>query len=142
MGLMMWKPTIPSTVYKIYGEDYEYLFDQIRVNGYRRARIDGQPRDLGDNLELDEDQAFSLENIEEVRHKALIPIETALDDISALALTGEDAAKVRDGQAVSASGMNPVSDVDILAKVDGKPLALGSCRDGQFFPRRVLLLDE
>ena len=33
-------------VYKIHGEDYEYLFEQIRVNGYRRVRIDGKPRDL------------------------------------------------------------------------------------------------
>lgn len=89
-----------------------------------------------------EDQAFSLEKIEEVRHKALIPIETALDDIPALALTGAEAAKVRQGQAVSASGINPVLEMDILAKVDGKPLALGSCRGGQFFPKRVLLLDE
>ena len=45
-----------APVYKIHGEDYEYLFEQIRVNGYRRARIDGKPRDLGDHIELDEDE--------------------------------------------------------------------------------------
>ena len=45
-----------APVFKIYGEDYEYLFDQIRVNGYRRARIDGKPRDLGEHIELDEDE--------------------------------------------------------------------------------------
>ena len=28
---------VRAPVYKIYGEDYEYLFEQIRVNGYRRA---------------------------------------------------------------------------------------------------------
>ena len=50
-------------VFKIYGEDYEYLFEQIRVNGYRRARIDGQPRDLGDHIELDEDEEHSVEAI-------------------------------------------------------------------------------
>jgi len=85
--------------------------------------------------------AFSLEKIEEVRHKALVPIETALDDIPALALNGTEAAKVRHGQAVSASGNLPVDEMDFLAKVDGKPLALGICRDGWFYPRRVLLLD-
>ena len=47
---------VRAPVYKIYGEDYEYLFEQIRVNGYRRARIDGKPRDLGDHIELDEDE--------------------------------------------------------------------------------------
>ena len=31
---------VRAPVCKIYGEDYDYLFEQIRVNGYRRARID------------------------------------------------------------------------------------------------------
>src|SRR5690606_3471247 len=30
---------VRAPVFKIYGEDYQYLFEQIRVNGYRRARI-------------------------------------------------------------------------------------------------------
>ena len=54
---------VRAPVYKIYGEDYEYLFEQIRVNGYRRARIDGKPRDLGDHIELDEDQAHTVEAV-------------------------------------------------------------------------------
>ena len=44
---------VRAPVYKIHGEDYEYLFEQIRVNGYRRARIDGKPRDLGEHIALD-----------------------------------------------------------------------------------------
>ncbi len=47
---------VRAPVYKIHGEDYEYLFEQIRVNGYRRARIDGKPRDLGEHIDLDEDE--------------------------------------------------------------------------------------
>jgi excinuclease ABC subunit A len=54
---------VRAPVYKIHGEDYEYLFDQIRVNGYRRARIDGEPRDLGDHIELDEDRAHTVEAV-------------------------------------------------------------------------------
>jgi excinuclease ABC subunit A len=54
---------VRAPVYKIHGEDYEYLFDQIRVNGYRRARIDGKPRDLGDHIELDEDQEHTVEAV-------------------------------------------------------------------------------
>src|SRR4051812_32291370 len=54
---------VRAPVYKIYGEDYQYLFDQIRVNGYRRARIDGKPRDLGENIELDEDEDHIVEAI-------------------------------------------------------------------------------
>ncbi len=47
---------VRAPVFQIHGEDYEYLFEQIRVNGYRRALIDGQPRDLGDHIELDEEE--------------------------------------------------------------------------------------
>lgn len=54
---------VRAPVYKIHGEDYEYLFEQIRVNGYRRARIDGKARDLGEHIELDETEAHSVEAV-------------------------------------------------------------------------------
>jgi excinuclease ABC subunit A len=54
---------VRAPVYKIHGEDYEYLFEQIRVNGYRRARIDGKPRDLGDHIELDEEETHTVEAV-------------------------------------------------------------------------------
>jgi excinuclease ABC subunit A len=54
---------VRAPVYKIHGEDYDYLFEQIRVNGYRRARIDGKPRDLGDHIQLDEDQPHTVEAV-------------------------------------------------------------------------------
>jgi len=54
---------VRAPVYKIHGEDYEYLFEQIRVNGYRRARIDGKPRDLGEHIELDEEEEHSVEAV-------------------------------------------------------------------------------
>lgn len=54
---------VRAPVHRIYGEDYEYLFEQIRVNGYRRARIDGKPCDLGDNIELDEEDDHTVDAI-------------------------------------------------------------------------------
>jgi excinuclease ABC subunit A len=54
---------VRAPVCKIYGEDFEYLFEQIRVNGYRRARIDGKPCDLGDHIEIDEDEAPAIEAV-------------------------------------------------------------------------------
>lgn len=54
---------VRAPVFKIYGEDYEYTLEQIRVNGYRRARINGKEKDLGDNIELDEDKEFRIEAI-------------------------------------------------------------------------------
>jgi excinuclease ABC subunit A len=54
---------VRAPVYKVHGEDYEYLFDLIRVNGYRRARIDGKPRDLGEHIDLDEDREHTVEAV-------------------------------------------------------------------------------
>jgi excinuclease ABC subunit A len=54
---------VRAPVYKIHGEDYEFLFELIRVNGYRRARIDGKPCDLGEHLELDENEPHTIEAI-------------------------------------------------------------------------------
>src|SRR6185503_3202325 len=54
---------VRTPVYKAYGDDYAALFEQIRVNGYRQARIDGKPQDLGDNIELDEDEPHTVEAI-------------------------------------------------------------------------------
>ena len=54
---------VRSPVFKIYGEDYEYLIDQIRSNGYRRARIDGELTDLGQKQELDELHDYHIEAV-------------------------------------------------------------------------------
>ena len=52
-----------------------------------------------------EERAITLENLEELSHKAaqseaLLPVETALDDIPALAVTAEDAFRLAQGRAV------------------------------------------
>ncbi len=54
---------VRAPVYKIHGEDYEFLFELIRVNGYRRARIDGKPCDLGEHIELSEDEEHTIEAV-------------------------------------------------------------------------------
>ncbi|MCA9033724.1 MAG: excinuclease ABC subunit UvrA [Planctomycetaceae bacterium] len=54
---------VRAPVNRIFGEDYNYLFEQIRVNGYRHARIDGKSVDLGDNLEFDEDKDHTVEAV-------------------------------------------------------------------------------
>src|SRR5437660_1216797 len=54
---------VRAPVYKIRCEDYDYLFEQIRVNGYRRARIYGKPRDLGEHIDLDEDREHTVEAV-------------------------------------------------------------------------------
>src|SRR3974390_1744315 len=49
---------VRAPVYKIHGEDYEYLFDQIRVNGYRRVRGGGGHHAHRDHTATDEDQGL------------------------------------------------------------------------------------
>ena len=54
---------IRAPVFKIYGEDYAFLFDDIRTKGYRRVRIDGELCDLSEELELDENEDFHIEAV-------------------------------------------------------------------------------
>ena len=46
---------VRAPVFEIYGEDWEHVFEQVRLQGYRRVRIDGALKDLGGHLELGED---------------------------------------------------------------------------------------
>lgn len=50
-------------VHKAYDEDYPALFERIRVHGYRRACIDGNTCDLGENFEIDEEEPHVVEVI-------------------------------------------------------------------------------
>ena len=52
---------IHAPVFKIYGEDYDYLFDDIRTKGCRHVRIDGVQHDISDEIELDPDKAYDIQ---------------------------------------------------------------------------------
>ncbi len=54
---------ICAPVLKPYGEDYPFLFGEIRNKGYRRMRIDDELVDLSDDLELDETREYCLEAV-------------------------------------------------------------------------------
>jgi excinuclease ABC subunit A len=54
---------ILAPAYKIYGEDYEYMLEDIREKGYRRIRIDGQDHKHTDGIELDESRTYRFEII-------------------------------------------------------------------------------
>ncbi len=43
-----------APIFPIYGEDYDFLFTEIRQQGYRHLRIDGEAVDLSEALEIDE----------------------------------------------------------------------------------------
>jgi excinuclease ABC subunit A len=54
---------VRAPIFKVHGEDWAYLFDDIRTQGCRYVLIDGQERDIGDAIELDEDTDYQLEAI-------------------------------------------------------------------------------
>ena len=97
-----------------------------------------------------ENMSISLEKLEEFSHSAaardvlreqLFPIETALDDIPALAVNAEYAARIRLGQAVLLKGRDaPIIKGPAYAMAGSKLVALGEVSKGEFKPSRVFNL--
>lgn len=52
-----------APVYKIYGEDYMYTFDQLREKGFKKLLVGGEPYLLSDKRELDETKDYTIELI-------------------------------------------------------------------------------
>ncbi len=72
---------------------------------------------------------------------ALMPVETALDDIPALAVTRADAARLYRGQAVLLRGRDaPNSSGTVYVTVAGRLLALAEIGNGELIPKRVFNL--
>lgn len=97
-----------------------------------------------------EENAISLDELEAfgqspAASRALLPVETPLDDIPALALTEQEATRLRNGQAVSLLrklDLERISAFDdgetVLATALGKPVALTKYSAGEVRPVRVL----
>jgi excinuclease ABC subunit A len=76
---------IGAPVFKIYGEDYSYLFAEIRGKGYRRVRIDDAIVDISEDIELDESRKYAMEVIvdrfvikKDLHKQLLVSIESGL----------------------------------------------------------------
>ncbi len=99
-----------------------------------------------------ESQAISLDSIESLGHSAaalaaLLPVETALDGIPALALSEGEARVLRSGQSVPllrAADVNRivglVPGIAICAMANGKPVAVAKFDRGKLRPVRVFNL--
>ena len=97
------------------------------------------------------DSMISLVDLEAVCHRAaagegsladaLLPVETALDDIPALAIGRADAARLQRGQAVLLRGRDaPIFSGPVYITVEGHLLALAEVDHGEIVPRRVFNL--
>jgi len=94
--------------------------------------------------------AISLDNLVDVGHSArladfLLPVETALDDIPALALTEAEARRLQHGQPIPVlpvAARSPFKDVGqgdtVCAMSEGKLVALARISGGEIRPLRVL----
>ena len=109
-----------------------------------------------------EENAVTLDALEDLRHKGaaserLNPVETALADIPALAINGEDAFKLKQGRPIVllphvVEGLKPNFKPRTIAGQDasraavalfqGKAVALGDVRAGQFQPTRVFHISD
>ena len=93
---------------------------------------------------------ISLENLDDLSHKApggnaingaLLPIETVLDGIPALAIDDEQARRLKLGQAVLLRGANaPIAEDAVLVMSGGKPLGIGTIVQGSLKPKRLFNL--
>ncbi|HEX5212873.1 MAG TPA: tRNA pseudouridine(55) synthase TruB [Pseudolabrys sp.] len=94
---------------------------------------------------------ISLEQLEALCHRAavgevslagaLMPVETALDDIPALAVSGADAARLSRGQAVLLRGRDaPNFRGPVYATASGHLVALAELDHGEIVPKRVFNL--
>ncbi len=110
------------------------------ISALRRTRV-------GSFKEAD---AISLAKLEELGHSAadreallglLKPPETALDDIPALALSGQDAARLKRGQSVLIRGRDaPILQGPVYATSRGMLVAVGEVNQGEMRPTRVFNL--
>jgi tRNA pseudouridine55 synthase len=98
-----------------------------------------------------EETMISLEQLEALCHRAasgeasladaLMPVETALDDIPALAVSRVDAARLTRGQAVLLRGRDaPNFRGTVYVTVSGQLLALAELDRGEIVPKRVFNL--
>ena len=89
-----------------------------------------------------ERHAISLDKLEDLGHSAALfehvrPVETALDDIPALAVTGQQADRLKCGQAIHV----PCNETGLVrATADGRLVALAEVNDGMARPVRVFNL--
>lgn len=52
-----------APVYKIFGEDYNYIFHKLREKGYKNLLVDGEPFSLSEKRQLNEAREYKIELI-------------------------------------------------------------------------------
>ncbi len=99
---------------------------------------------------LTEAHMIPLESLEELRHKApgdnaqkevLLPIETVLDGIPALAIDGSQTQRLKQGQPVLLRGASaPIAEDAVLVTFGGTPVGICTIEQGSLKPKRLFNL--
>jgi tRNA pseudouridine55 synthase len=110
------------------------------VEALRRTRVGAFGEDGAVTL-------AALDGLAERGHEALVgalrPVETALSDIPALAVSAPDADRLRRGQAVLLRGRDaPVVEGMVYATSRGTLIALGEVERGELHPKRIFNLPQ
>ncbi|MET0313521.1 MAG: tRNA pseudouridine(55) synthase TruB [Hansschlegelia sp.] len=118
------------------------LGTRAHISALRRTAVGG----------FTEEDAITLEELERLRQSdaaykemadALLPVETALDDIPALAVNRAEAARLLNGQPVLLRGRDaPTFQGTVSVTTDGALIALAEIERGELHPRRVFNLDR
>ncbi|HEY0290755.1 MAG TPA: tRNA pseudouridine(55) synthase TruB [Hansschlegelia sp.] len=118
------------------------LQTRAHVSALRRTAVGG----------FHEEDAISLDELEQLRQgargeqglaDALLPVETALDDIPALAVNRAEAARLLNGQPVLLRGRDaPTFQGTVSVTTDGALIALAEIERGELHPRRIFHLDR
>lgn len=93
-----------------------------------------------------EENAISLDKLEQLVHKPelsdfLLPVQTPLDDIPALAISGDDAGRLKRGQPILVrNGQEFAKESLIYTTLRGQIVALGHVERGEFIPLRIFNL--
>ena len=87
--------------------------------------------------------SISLQNFDEVRElsslkQLLQPIEVGLQNLPCVTCNTKDVGHIANGRSITISSTEIETDKTCWVKCDGKALALGTVRDSQFYPSRVL----
>ncbi len=85
------KCELRAPVYKVFGEDYDYTFNQLREKGYKNLLVDGEPFSLAEKRELDETKEYKIELvIDRFTLKSDMYIQLAKSIDAAMAALEED----------------------------------------------------
>jgi tRNA pseudouridine55 synthase len=152
----------PVSVYELEIEEYSPELTRLHCACGKGTYVRAIARDLGRVLgcyghvaalrrtsvgPFDEGNAISLEKLEEFSNSAdgqdalmsaINPVETALDGIPALAISGDDVARLKRGQSILIRGGNaPILKGPIYATSRGVLVAIGEAERGEMHPIRV-----